>query len=170
MLYQILKIKNGDVQERYYIYKCDKCAVLIEQAWPLYREDDTNEHFCIDCAFVLGKITENEFLRCSGLFLEDAHAAINDAGEIETWWGTNNTPPSKRTEDELRKSVEYAKWRTSVYERDSYTCQKCNKSGIKLNAHHIKPFKQYPDLRLEQSNGITLCEECHKKVHQSIGE
>lgn len=58
--------------------------------------------------------------------------------------------------------VEYTKWRKAIYERDEYTCQNCKKVGGKLQAHHIKSWKQYPELRLEINNGITLCEECHK--------
>lgn len=66
----------------------------------------------------------------------------------------------------LRFSAEYKQWRYDVYMRDGFTCQHCgdNKGG-NLCAHHIKPFADYPELRLEISNGITLCEDCHKKVH-----
>lgn len=30
-----------------------------------------------------------------------------------------------------------------------------------LEVHHIKPFEFYPDLELEPTNLITLCEYCH---------
>lgn len=36
-------------------------------------------------------------------------------------------------------------------------CMVCNRSE-KLNVHHIKPFHIYPDLELDPSNLITLCE------------
>lgn len=66
----------------------------------------------------------------------------------------------------LRETAEARDWRRSVYERDSYTCQHCGDSrGGNLNAHHIKSFALYPELRYELSNGITLCEPCHQKVH-----
>lgn len=66
-------------------------------------------------------------------------------------------------------SVEYKKWRKSVFERDNYTCQFCkrrngNGETIYLEADHIKPFALYEELRLELSNGRTLCRECHIKT------
>jgi len=62
----------------------------------------------------------------------------------------------------LRTSLLYKKWRTSVFTRDDYTCQLCNKRGGKLNADHIKRFADYPNLRLDIDNGQTLCEDCHR--------
>jgi hypothetical protein len=76
-------------------------------------------------------------------------------------WKGGITPINKR----IRKSIEYKQWVRTVFERDNYTCQICSKHGVKLNAHHIKPFAKHPELRLEISNGETLCEECHKKEH-----
>lgn len=66
----------------------------------------------------------------------------------------------------IRFSAEYARWRYDVFSRDKFTCQKCgdNKGG-NLQAHHIKSFADFPELRLEISNGLTLCEICHKTEH-----
>lgn len=52
-------------------------------------------------------------------------------------------------------------WRKSVYERDGYLCQFCEVKGKRLNAHHIKPWAHYPELRYEVYNGVTLCTDCH---------
>ena len=67
----------------------------------------------------------------------------------------------------LRGSVEYKLWRTSVFQRDNYTCVWCgarngNGKTIILNADHIKPFAHYPELRFAIDNGRTLCVQCHK--------
>ena len=59
-------------------------------------------------------------------------------------------------------SLEYKKWRKTIFERDSYTCQICQEVGGKLVAHHIKGWAEYPALRYKIDNGITLCQECHK--------
>lgn len=61
----------------------------------------------------------------------------------------------------IRNSPQYILWRKKVFIRDSFTCTICGKSGGKINAHHIKSFKTYPELRFEVSNGITMCIKCH---------
>lgn len=68
-----------------------------------------------------------------------------------------------------RDCKEYREWRKKVFERDNYICSFCQSQSKKLNAHHVKPWKSYPDLRFDISNGITLCESCHKKLHKTIG-
>lgn len=62
------------------------------------------------------------------------------------------------------RGVEYKLWRESVFARDKYTCRWCGVVGGKLNAHHIKPFCDYPELRFAIDNGLTLCYSCHKKT------
>lgn len=65
----------------------------------------------------------------------------------------------------IRQSLDYRIWRMAVFERDKYTCQECgdNKGG-NLNAHHIKPFSKYAELRFDINNGKTLCIDCHKET------
>ena len=75
-----------------------------------------------------------------------------------------------------RSTNEYLQWRKSVYSRDLYTCQCCNsknergKSAVKLNAHHICNWNDYPTLRYDVNNGITLCCDCHKLFHSIYGK
>ena len=67
-----------------------------------------------------------------------------------------------------RDSNEYKNWRQNVYKRDNYRCVKCG-SKEKLNAHHIKSWKNYPELRYDINNGVTLCEKCHIAWHKEHG-
>ena len=63
-----------------------------------------------------------------------------------------------------KREVEYRLWRLAVFERDAFTCQDCGIKGGQLEAHHIKSWKDYPELRFEISNGKTLCVGCHLKL------
>ena len=57
----------------------------------------------------------------------------------------------------------YKNWRTKVYKRDGYKCQVCG-SRKRTEAHHIKTWSRFPQLRFDINNGVTLCRICHKKV------
>ena len=86
-------------------------------------------------------------------------------GELHPNWKGGLTPIHQK----VRNSQEYADWRKSVFDRDSYTCQECKKTNVYLNADHIKPFSLYPELRLVLENGRTLCVGCHKKTDTYAG-
>ena len=72
----------------------------------------------------------------------------------------------RREAKEGRRSERYKIWRHRVFERDNYTCAVCGRRGCRLNAHHIKSYAYYPELRYDETNGVTLCEDCHKEVHR----
>jgi 5-methylcytosine-specific restriction endonuclease McrA len=74
------------------------------------------------------------------------------------WLPDRASVKSQRTMSELKR------WRKAVFERDGYTCRHCDKVGGKLNAHHIKSYRNFPELREVLENGLTLCVECHKKT------
>ena len=86
-------------------------------------------------------------------------------GKLNPNWKGGTTP---------ERQAMYAKsiWRElnkSIMKRDNYTCQHCGyyrkDNKRKLVIHHIKSWAEYPELRFEPFNLITLCENCHRKVH-----
>lgn len=55
-------------------------------------------------------------------------------------------------------------WVKAVKDRDGWRCTKCG-SIDRLHSHHIKPWRHYPELRYDVSNGTTLCHTCHEEAH-----
>lgn len=68
-----------------------------------------------------------------------------------------------------RNNAKYQRWRKAVLTRDEYLCQGClTVEGSGLHVHHIKPWALYPELRYDVDNGLTLCAQCHKEIHQAM--
>lgn len=63
----------------------------------------------------------------------------------------------------------HKKWRKEFNEavmlRDHNVCKVCGRGG-KLDAHHITDRHEMPNGGYVQTNGISLCEECHMKAEQ----
>lgn len=77
----------------------------------------------------------------------------------EFHWNWQGGISSER--EQYKNSDEYKEWRSCVLERDNYTCQCCGEKNTYLEVHHIYNYSDYPDLRTDINNGITLCYKCH---------
>lgn len=83
---------------------------------------------------------------------------LSKSGEFSYKWKGGITTEQEK----IRKSSDYKEWRNNVFKRDNYTCQCCGDStGGNLQAHHKYNFSEYPELRFDVNNGITLCNKCH---------
>jgi 5-methylcytosine-specific restriction endonuclease McrA len=47
-------------------------------------------------------------------------------------------------------------------------CEDCG-SRDDIVAHHVFSFSEFPSLRYDTDNGITLCRTCHKVRHSEVG-
>jgi len=97
--------------------------------------------------------------------LSNSHKELVARGVHPSWKG-GITPVNAA----IRTSIGYRLWREAVFSRDDYTCKFCGQKGGKLVVDHIKPFAYFPDLRLQLSNGRTLCRECHRKTDTFAGK
>lgn len=73
-------------------------------------------------------------------------------------------------EQNFYNSKEWIKTRNYILMRDNYLCQLCFKEGRIKPAeivHHIEELKDAWDKRLEINNLISVCKNCHNKIHKS---
>lgn len=85
----------------------------------------------------------------------------------------HNYNPNLTIEERIigRKYTEYPEWRKSVYERDKYACQCCGDNrGGNLVAHHLDGYGWCKERRTDVTNGVTLCNDCHKDFHSMYGK
>lgn len=68
-----------------------------------------------------------------------------------------------------RKYPEYIEFIKKVLARDNYTCQCCGKSYNNMEVHHLNGYNWYKDGRTNETNAITLCENCHGNFHSIYG-
>lgn len=57
----------------------------------------------------------------------------------------------------------YSSRKDAVLHRDNHTCQCCGKKNVRLEVHHII-FRSHGGTD-DENNLITLCEGCHREVH-----
>ncbi len=62
-----------------------------------------------------------------------------------------------------RSDPDFIQWRKNVFIRDEYKCKICGESNKYVQAHHILSWREYPELRYEINNGITLCLAHHPR-------
>jgi len=89
---------------------------------------------------------------------------LGHTGEKSYRWKGGITPENHR----IRGSLNMKEWRKAVFERDDFTCQKCERRGGYLHAHHIIPFSVDKTKRFDVNNGRTLCLDCHYFIHSSL--
>ena len=84
---------------------------------------------------------------------------------INNWhYKKDRTTLCRTSKQGERRTSIYFNWRKEVWKRDNWTCKINNKDCKgRLEAHHILPWEQYPELRYEIKNGITLCHYHHPR-------
>jgi hypothetical protein len=128
---------------------------------PMFGKHHTEESKRLNSEKHLGNTSWNKGLKIS---LESRRkmsiAQTGKTGEKSSHWMGGLTKETQK----MRNSDEYKAWRTSVFERDSHTCQVCLLSGGYLHADHIVSWSDNFDLRYDVANGRTLCRPCHYYV------
>ena len=72
--------------------------------------------------------------------------------------------------DPFYDSKAWREKRAHIKRRDRHLCQSCLKRKrvtVATTVHHVKPFKEFPDLALVDSNLVSLCRDCHEDAHDN---
>ena len=98
----------------------------------------------------------------------DKHKVI-ELENVKRW---RKAYDEKRQDDKYKKFYKSSRWkflRSHVLKRDNYVCQECikeNKLTVCSTVHHIVSIKEDFSKALDEDNLITLCHECHNKIHE----
>lgn len=110
---------------------------------------------------VYNNIKRGRIVSCGCYRLERVH---------ETLYNPLLTEEQRKKRRKELGDCSVVKWRKKVFDRDNYTCQNClDNTGGNLVAHHLYSYADNELVRYDIDNGITLCEKCHKKFHDTYG-
>jgi hypothetical protein len=71
--------------------------------------------------------------------------------------------------DRRKFYADYTTFIAKVLKRDNYICQCCGKKDDNLEVHHLDGYDWCKEKRIDVTNGITLCKQCHFNFHGKYG-
>ena len=135
-----------------YFAVCEHCGEIVQK--PLCRMTRNKRIFCNKkCAYAyrIGNIPWNKGTK--GVMPIPWNKGMRTAKH-----------PKDKDYQEYRLCSEYLDWRKKCLKRDLHLCQLCG-TKKKVEVHHIKSYKDFPEERINIDNGIALCRSCHMWVH-----
>lgn len=86
------------------------------------------------------------------------------SGQKNHKWIKDRTKLKRISSQGERRTSIYFEWRKQVWKRDNWKCKINNlECKGKLETHHILNWIDFPELRYDINNGITLCHVHHPK-------
>lgn len=120
---------------------CDYCGKFLRWTYNDYnRRNHEGKCYCKRC----GKI-------------------VLRSGENNPNWNPNLTDEERING---RNYIEYTDFIKGVLARDNYTCQCCgDTNSSEMEVHHLYGYANFPEYRIDQTQAIVLCKNCHKAFH-----
>lgn len=141
----IIKVEDLKINSKVEVKtNCDCCGRLKNMSYAEYNKHSHNGlTYCYNCAI--------KILR---------------AGENHPRWKFDLTQEER---ENGRNYFEYTEFIKRVLARDNYTCQCCDQEHGDLEVHHLDGYDWCIEKRTDDTNGITLCNTCHKSFHMTYG-
>lgn len=152
-------------------YECDMCKKIIKTRYDVYSKHNNNGiTYCISCSGVISssKLLTNVF-KCKSLknkssqpkYIEKKEESLKTQKQqnVKRKYGSYWNRPI---------DTEYTDFVKKVLARDVYKCQCCGISND-LVVHHLDGYNWCIEKRTDATNGITLCDTCHKNFHLNFG-
>lgn len=72
------------------------------------------------------------------------------------------------TFEEQYKDPRWEKKRLEIYRRDYWHCRKCERTNVKLEAHHLYYDRKLKLWEYDNDALVTLCSNCHSDIHNDL--
>lgn len=159
----------GGTTTQYTSKRCLPCyrKTMKGENSPAYKGASKNSN-CIVCNTVFSTFdsVDSKFCsqKCYGTYRSD-----NYFGEKIYNWIQDRT--SLKDDHKDRGGQLHRDWSKNVKNRDGWKCKIANDNcSGRLEAHHILGWSDYPELRYELNNGITLCHAHHPRKRKDEAE
>lgn len=142
--------------------------------WTVIAQNESDKygqmHYFCQCPCGTERIVNGKAMRlglstsCGCINVERCKAQV---GAKHPNWNPNYGEVERKRID--RNSTRWWSLRKRVWERDNYTCLKCQIRGGKLTAHHCDGWSWCIEGRFASDNVVTLCVACHDEYHSIYG-
>lgn len=132
--------------------KIEKSCEVCAEKYSVFPCRSESAKFCSrSCLAKSKKGTKKSDIWKKKVSKENSYRWIKDRTQIKKYWSERNNP-------------EYKQWRNEVWKRDAFKCRISNGDCCgRIEAHHILSWSEYPELRYQPNNGITLCHAHHPR-------
>lgn len=126
---------------------------------------------CQNCGIEFSRYSSRKAKFCSTTCVHKFQTGVNNhfygktmKGEDSPRWIKDRT---KLVKKQIRNDYAYVEWRKQVWLRDNFKCRIADENCQgRIEAHHILGWAEYPELRYQPNNGITLCHAHHPKKRE----
>lgn len=120
--------------------------------------DNCNRHY---------DIMMKQYSKCNHegkIYCKHCATTVLLSGENSPHWKSDITMEERNSR--MRNCTEYNDMVKRVIARDKHTCQRCGKiCNHDAEVHHLDGYSWCKEKRYDDTNCVTLCEECHKNFH-----